>query len=181
MSDGPPPPPTQGPPPAESPPGWDTRYAPPEPSGDLIAYLRANSGRYTRDALTQRMAAAGHPPEAIAAAWAAVEAEDDAAGVRDRRGQTAGIIAGAYFVTWLLVVVLAIIPSGGGTYSPIALLAGILAVALFIPGIIAVAIARSAGWLRRASVGRVVAFSFLPLLILFALAGTCVSVTQNIS
>ena len=62
-------------------------------------------------------------------------------------------------MTWLLVTVLVIVPSGGGTYSPVALLAGILAVALFIPGIIAVAIARSAGWLRRAGVGRVVAFS----------------------
>ena len=85
----------------------------------------------------------------------------------------------AYFVTWLLVIVLAIIPSGGGLYSPVALLAGILAVALFIPGIIAVAIAQSTGWLRRAGVGRVVAFSFVPMLILFALAGTCVSVTPG--
>ena len=181
MADGPPPPPTQGQPPAEPSPGWDARYAPPEPTADLVAYLRANSGRYTREALTQRMAVAGHPPEAIAAAWAAIEVEDDAAGVRDRRGQTAAIIAGAYFVTWLLVLVLAIIPSGGGVYSPIALLAGVLAVALFVPGIIAVALAKSTGWLRRASVSRVVAFSFLPLLILFAIAGTCVSVTQNIS
>ena len=62
-------------------------------------------------------------------------------------------------MTWLLVTVLVIIPSGGGTYSPVALLAGILAVALFVPGLIAVAIARSTGWLRRAGVGRVVAFS----------------------
>jgi hypothetical protein len=172
---------SDGPPPPQNPPGWDTRYAPPEPTSDLVAYLRTNSGRYTREALTQRLVAAGHGPEAIAAAWAVIEVEDDAAGVRDRRGQTAAIIATAYFVTWLLVVVLAIIPSGGGTYSPVVLLAGVLAVALFIPGIIAVAIAKSAGWLRRASVSRVVAFSFLPLLILFALAGTCVSVTQNIS
>jgi hypothetical protein len=169
------------PPPAGPPPGWDTRYAPPEPTADLVAYLRANSGRYTREALTQRMAVAGHPPEAIAAAWATIEVEDDAAGVRDRRGQTAGIIAAAYAVTWLLVVVLAIIPSGGGLYTPVAVLAGFFAVALFIPGIIAVAIANSAGWLRRATVSRVVAFSFLPLLILFVIAGTCVSATQGIS
>jgi hypothetical protein len=175
MSAGPPPPQP------DPPPGWDARYAPPNPSGDLVAYLRANSGRYTREALDQQLAAAGHPPEAIAAAWAVVRAEDDAAGLRDRRGQTAGIIAGAYAVTWLLVVVLAIIPSGGGTYSPVEILAGILAVALFIPGIIAVAIALSTGWLRHAGAGRVVAFSFVPLLILFALAGTCVSVTLSMS
>jgi hypothetical protein len=169
------------PPPAGGPPGWNTRYAAPEPGADIVAYLRANSGRYTREALDARLTAAGHPPEAVASAWSVVLAEDSAAGLRDRRGQTAGIIALAYVVTWLLVTVLAIIPSGGGTYSPVALLAGILAVALFIPGIIAVAIARSTGWLRRADAGRVVAFAFVPLLILFALAGSCVSVTQSIS
>ncbi len=169
------------PPPADRPPGWDTRYAPPEPGADVVAYLRATSGRYTREALDSRLTSAGHPPDEIAAAWSVVQAEDSAAGLRDRRGQTAGIIALAYVATWLLVTLLAIIPSGGGLYSPVALLAGILAVALFIPGIIAVAIARSTGWLRRAGVGRVVAFAFVPMLILFALAGTCVSVTQSIS
>ena len=127
------------------------------------------------------MAVAGHPPEAIAAAWAAIEVEDDAAGVRDRRGQTAAIIAGAYFVTWLLVLVLAIIPSGGGVYSPIALLAGVLAVALSSPGSSrSRSRSRPAGCGGRRSAG-CVAFSFLPLLILFAIAGTCVSVTQNVS
>jgi hypothetical protein len=167
--------------PTDRPPGWSDRYAPPEPGADIVAYLRANNGRYTREALDAALAAAGHPPEAVAAAWSVVLAEDSAAGLRDRRGQTAAIIALAYVLTWFLVTVLAIIPSGGGLYSPVALLAGILAVALFIPGIIAVAIARSTGWLRRADAGRVVAFAFVPLLILFALAGTCVSVTQNIS
>ena len=92
-----------------------------------------------------------------------------------------GIIALAYALTWLLVTLLVIVPSGGGTYSPIALLSGILAVALFIPGVIAVAIARSTGWLRRAGVGRVVGFAIVPMLILFALAGTCVSATQSMS
>ncbi len=174
--------PTQGQPPAEPSPGWDARYAPPEPAADLVAYLRANSSRYTREALDPRLAvAAGHPPEAIAAAWARSSPRTSAAGARDRRGRRPGSSRGAYVVTWLLVTVLAILPSGGGTYSPVALLAGILAVALFIPGIIAVAIARSAGWLRRAGVGRVVAFAFVPMLILFALAGTCVSATQSMS
>ncbi len=42
-------------------------------------------------------------------------------------------------------------------------------------------LARGTGWLRRADVGRVIAFAFVPMVILFALAGTCVSVTQNIS
>jgi hypothetical protein len=169
------------PPPSDAPgPGWGDKYAPPAPSGDIAEYLRANGTRYTRQALDQRLLAAGHAPDAIAAAWATVTTEDEAAGRRDRRGQTAAIIGGAYLVTWLLVTLLAIIPSGGSSYSPVLLLSGILAVALFVPGIIAVAIARSTRWLRRAAVGRVVAFAFVPMLILFALAGTCVSVTQSI-
>ena len=168
------------PPPADRPPGWSDRYAPPEPGADVVAYLRANSTRYTREALDARLAAAGHPPEAVAAAWSVVQSEDSAAGRRDRRGQTAGIIALAYIGTWLLVTFLVIAPSNAA-YDSGPILAGILAVALFIPGIIAVAIARSTGWLRRAGVGRVVAFSFVPMLILFALAGTCVSATQGMS
>ena len=83
-------------------------------------------------------------------------------------------------MTWLVVVLLVMVPSVRHRVrarSPV--LAGILAVALFVPGIIAVAIARSTRWLRRAGVGRVVAFAFVPMLILFALAGTCVSFVQS--
>lgn len=154
---------------------WEASFAPPEPTSDIAAYVRANGTRYTRDALDQRLVAAGHPPEAIAAAWAAIDAEDATAGRRDRRRQTAAIIGWAYVVTWLLVVVLAIVPSFAGQGGSAAVLAGILAVALFGPGIIAVLLARSSSSLRRASVGRVVAFAFVPMVILFALAGTCVA------
>ena len=172
---------TQGLPPPGDPPrsDWTDRYAPPQPVGDVAAYLRANGTRYTREALDQRLLAAGHPPDAIAAAWATVEAEDKASGRRDRRRQTAGIIAGAYFLTWLLVVLLVMVPTYGAGSGSIPSLGGILAVSLFIPGIIAVAIALATGWLRRATVGRVVAFAFVPMLILFALAGTCVSFVQS--
>ena len=167
------------PPPGMSGPGWVKTYAPPEPVGDIAAYLRANGTRYTREALDQRLLAAGHPPDEIAAAWATIEAEDAATGHRDRRRQTAAIIAGAYALTWLLVVVLTILPKEAANYSSPGLLAAILAVSLFVPGIIAVAIALATRWLRRATVGRVVAFAFVPMLILFALAGTCVSFMQS--
>jgi hypothetical protein len=164
------PPPAQGQPPA----GWDMRATPPPPSSDPVAYLQANRDRYTREALDSRLAAAGHSPEAIAAAWSAALAEDSDTGRRDRREQTAGIIAIAYVATWLLVTFLVIVPNET-MYGAQPILAGILAVALFIPGLIAGRIALSTGWLRRAGVGRVVAFAFVPMLILFALAGTCVS------
>jgi uncharacterized membrane protein len=164
--------------PGEPDPHWAERFEPPPPTADIAGYLRRNALRYTRDALDQRLIAAGHPPEAIAAAWATVEGEDDAAGRRDRRRQTAAIIGGSYLVVWIVVVVLAIVPSVSIAYSTPALLAGILAVALFVPGFIAVIIALASGWLRRAGVGRVVAFSFVPMLILFALAGTCVAAVR---
>ena len=176
MSQGLPPPPQPGAPD----PSWAERFAPPEPTADIAAYLRANMTRYTREALDQRLLGAGHAPDAIAAAWATVAADDAAEGRRDRRGQTAAIIGGAYLATFILVVALAIVPSATGPYSFPLLAAGILAVALFVPGFIAVILARSTGWLRRAGVGRVVAFSFVPLLILFALAGTCVAVVRPV-
>ena len=120
MSDGPPPPPPRARP-GQPPPGWDTRYAPPEPTGDLVAYLRANSGRYTREALDP--AAGGRrssdprrsrPPGPPSRRRTTPRASGTGA---DRRPGSSPV---AYFVTWLLVVVLAIIPSGGGTYSPVA-------------------------------------------------------------
>ena len=169
------------PPPADRPPGWSDRYAPPEPGADVVAYLRANSGRYTREALDA--AAGGGRPRARGdrgrvgggpvrgqrrgpQGSARPDRRDHRAGLR--RDLAAGDRARDH-------------PDRRRPYAPVVLLAGILAVALFIPGIIAVAIARSAGWLRRAGVGRVVAFAFVPMLILFALAGTCVSATQGMS
>ena len=158
---------------------WEASFAPPEPTADIASYLRTYGARYTREALDSRLVAAGHQPDAIAAAWAAVDAEDAAAGRRDRRRQTAAIIGWAYLVTWVLVVLLVILPKGDAQYSPALLLAAILAVFLFVPGIIAVLIARGTGWLRRASVGRVIAFAFVPMVILFALAGTCVAYVRS--
>jgi hypothetical protein len=158
---------------------WAERFAPPRPTGDIAAYLRTHSARYTREALDRRLLAAGHTPEAISAAWATVQAEDAAAGRRDRRSQTARIIGGAYVLTWLLVVLLAIVPKPDTTYASTPLLAAILAVSLFIPGSIAVIIARGWGGLRRAGAGRVAAFAVLPMIVLFAIAGTCISFMQG--
>lgn len=167
------------PPPADPKAEWEASFDPPEPTSDIAAYLRTYGTRYTREALDTRLMRAGHAPDAIAAAWATVEAEDRATGRQDRRRQTAAIIAGAYVVTWLVVVGLVMVPKYGAGSGSVAGLGGILAVSLFVPGIIAVAIALGTGWLRHATVGTVVAFAFVPLFILFALAGTCVSVVQS--
>src|SRR5262245_25645184 len=101
---------TEGLPPPPSDPGssWQRQYQAPPPSSNIAAYLEANRTTYTRDALDQRLLAAGHPPDAIEAAWAALASEDAATGRRDRRGQTAAIIGGAYVLTWFAVTMLVI-------------------------------------------------------------------------
>lgn len=40
---------------------------------EIEEYIRANRQRYTRDAVTERLRAAGHDPAEIEAAWAVVE------------------------------------------------------------------------------------------------------------
>ena len=170
----PPPPPTEE---AGNPmTGWaGPEYQLPVPSADdPTGYLRANAGRYTRDALTARLAAAGHPTDAIAAAWATVDAEDAAEGRHDRRGTVSGLIAGAYLLTWLGITVawLAANPDQAGS---IALVSGLLAFILLIPGLIGFSVARGSRRLRRAGTGTAVAFATVPLLILVAIAGTCVA------
>lgn len=173
----PPPPPT--PTPATGGPtiGWaGPEYQLPVPSADdPTGYLRANAGRYTRDALTARLAAAGHPTEAIAAAWATVDAEDTAEGRRDRRGAVSGLIAGAYLLTWLGITVAWLVADTSQSWSVVAV-SGVLAFVLFFPGFVGFYVARNTRRLRRAGTGTAVAFAIVPLLILVAIAGTCVSI-----
>ena len=71
---------TQGPPPApeEQPNAWAAAFEPPPPASDIETYLRTYLTRYTRDALDRQLLRAGHPPDAIAAAWAAIDAQDAA-------------------------------------------------------------------------------------------------------
>jgi hypothetical protein len=60
-------------------PGPDARWTPPEPPArdPIVDYLRAHSGRFTREALETRLRAAGHADAEIDAAWQAVEADPD--------------------------------------------------------------------------------------------------------
>jgi hypothetical protein len=47
------------------------------PDPVIIDYIRANRGRFGREAIDGELHAAGHSPEAIAAVWAALEAENN--------------------------------------------------------------------------------------------------------
>ena len=146
--------PTGPPPPPSTPPaaatGEPVRWGAPEQqlpaptADDPAAYVRAHAGRYTREALSARLAAAGHAPEAIASAWATVDAEDAAEGRRDRRGTVSKVIGGAYVATWLALTLawLASSPDQAGT---VALVSGVFALLLFVPGILGYVLARRRG------------------------------------
>jgi hypothetical protein len=177
----PPSPPSPAPqPPAPSAAPATTGWAGPEfrapapPQDDIAGYLRAHSGRYTREALSARLAAAGHRPEEVAAAWATIDAEDAAAGRRDRRGTVSAVIGGAYLLTWLAITAVWLVgaPDQAGS---VFLVSALLAFFLFIPGVLGFVIARNSRRLRRAGTGTAIAFALAPLLILAVLAGTCVA------
>jgi hypothetical protein len=165
---------------AEQPPpvtGWTgpEHNIPVPPPDDTVGYLRANAGRYTREALTARLEAAGHGPDAIAAAWATIDAEDAAAGRRDRRGSVSTIIGGAYLLTWLAITAMWLLSSPDQAGS-VLLVSALFAFFLFVPGVLGFIIARNSRRLRRAGTGTAIAFALVPLLILGALAGTCVAI-----
>lgn len=185
MSQQPPPSPdgssTGSPPPGGTPPGASGGWSGPEfqlpapPPDDLAGYVRANAGRYTREAITRRLADAGHSEEGIAAAWTAVDAEDAREGRRDRRGAVSALIGGAYVVTWLAVTAAWLVSTPGQAGS-VALVSGVFAAFLVLPGLLGFLLARRSGRLQRARLGTAVAFALVPLLILVALAGTCLAI-----
>jgi hypothetical protein len=164
-------------PPFGAPAGWGASeyQLPAPPADDPTGYVRANAGRYTREALTARLAAAGHPADAIAAAWATVEAEDAAEGRRDRRGTVSKVVGAAYVATWLVLTLLWL-ASNSGQVGSIALVSGVFAFFLLVPGILGYVLPRRSRRLQRAGIGTAVAFALVPLLILVALAGMCVSI-----
>ncbi len=74
----------------------------PEPNPDILGYIRANRGTYTREAIDRELREAGHGQEAIDAAWQAFPAEDAAAPLPTRSA-----LATVQF--WLLLLVVACI------------------------------------------------------------------------
>jgi len=174
---------SQVPPPPQEPPddprhvGWSGPefQLPVPPPDDIDGYLRENARRYTREALTARLAAAGHPPEVIAAAWAKVDEEDAAHGRRDRRAQVSRTIGLAYLITWGIVTLLWLVsapPEMAVVFSTSAL----FALSLAVPGVLGFVLTRDSRRLRRAGLGSAVAFATLPLLCLVALTGICVAI-----
>jgi hypothetical protein len=72
----------------------------PEPNPDILDYIRANRGTYTREAIERELRDAGHSQEAIDAAWRALPVEGTAAPLPARSA-----LATVQF--WLLLFVVA--------------------------------------------------------------------------
>jgi hypothetical protein len=72
----------------------------PEPTPEVLEYIRANRGTYTREAIERELRESGHSQEAIDAAWRALPAEGEQAPLPPRR-----VIATVQF--WALLVVVA--------------------------------------------------------------------------
>lgn len=72
----------------------------PEPAAEVLDYIRANRGTYTREAIDRELLASGHAAEAIDAAWRTLPDEDKPPPLPARR-----VVAAAQF--WVLLVVVA--------------------------------------------------------------------------
>ena len=141
---------------------------------ELVDYLRRNRASYTREALTRQLLDAGHDPAAVEDAWARLELGDAVLpGTADRRNQAALIVAIAYLGT------LAVFFAGytdaeryrhGGTLAP-----WVLAVVLFVPGIVGFARARQNERLRHATAGALLPALAVPLAFLVGLSGLCIA------
>lgn len=71
----------------------------PEPSPEIVDYIRANRGTYTREAIERELREAGHSQEAIDAAWASFPVEVAA------EPPPSSVINAAQF--WVLMLVVA--------------------------------------------------------------------------
>jgi hypothetical protein len=141
---------------------------------ELVEYLERNRALYTREALTRQLIEAGHDPADVEAAWARIDVDEGRPpGTADRRNQAALIVAIAYLGT------LAVFFAGytdaerypyGGTLAP-----WVLAVVLFIPGIVGFARARQNERLRHATAGALLPALAVPLAFLVGLSGLCIA------
>lgn len=70
-------------------------------SDELVAYIRQNRDRYTREALRHQLVAAGNAPEAVDEAFRLVESEEGGPRL-DLRRRAVGITLVAYVLVWLV-------------------------------------------------------------------------------
>jgi hypothetical protein len=73
--------------------------------GPIVEYIRLTRHRFTRDAITQRLRAAGHSDADVDAAWDLVAADtDDEVATRDRGERASRVIAISLAVVGILLI-----------------------------------------------------------------------------
>ena len=142
--------------------------------GTAADYLRLNRTKYTKQALDRTLRSAGYADAEIEAAWEALASQDRAAGLTDRRGTAAVVLIGAYAGVWLLyVLAFSTVPRLEMDFREIAFL--VFAIVLAVPLLIALAFVWRSRNLRAADGHMTLAALTAPLLILLALAGSCLA------
>jgi hypothetical protein len=167
----------------------------PEPNPEILGYIRANRGTYTREAIERELRDAGHSQEAIDAAWRAFQPEEAPASAPPAR-----VVATIQFWALLVVVVgvavillpilsvfvlsgvvsLAYSSSGSGTFLDSGIAAFLLILAPFVLGYLGIGLG---GWwlLRRDRAAAYGVFSGLVVAFVLSVivAGACVALIQQ--
>lgn len=142
----------------------------------IVEYIHTNRDRYTREAITDQLVAAGHDRADVDATWAelAAASSDPDRTIGPRFWRYFWIwVAATYIVTFLAVVLATGMLTGGGGGGIVAL---IYAVALGLALLAAWGVVAAT---RPARLSPVVAMSIggiVPLLFLFLVAGSCYSI-----
>jgi hypothetical protein len=148
-----------------------TRSGPADPQAvdRALAYLRDYGARYTRESLEASLREQGFTESDLAEAWRRFNAEQP----RDLRARAAAILVVAFVGVWLAI---AIPLSANYTYGPIgAAILGALLLVVLVPALFAV---DGSSRLREGVTGALVAMLAIPFVLLFVIAGLCVSTTR---
>lgn len=151
----------------------------PEAVDRAVAWLAEYQGRYTDEALGAALQAQGYTAREIEAAraWAARAAtgEGPAPAGTDLRGRATRILVVAFLGTWAVLSLLAETRWGGGAGVIVGVILGVALGVVLLPSLFVI---RNSGRLRRGVEGAMVAILALPFLLLFIIAGACVSTTN---
>jgi hypothetical protein len=135
-------------------------------------YIRANRRKYTREAITQQLVAAGHDPAEVERVWAALDAPDaDRVAGSGFWGRFALILVGINLGVFLLVALLTNMLGAigqGGIVLPV-----ILAIALGIGALIAWGIVAATGPTKLAPTTALVIGAAIPGLFALLIGGAC--------
>jgi hypothetical protein len=154
----------------------DEALTAPAPSGlPVDAYIRSARLEYTREAIDDRLRAAGYADDDVAEAWRRVLAEDQAAGLADRRGLASRIVMLSYVGFWLFYAVASAVTPGRGYLDFRGLAVIVLGFVLLVPMLVGIATVRRSRRLRLATSGAVLSAIAAPIVLLVGIGGVCLA------